>query len=396
MAELSELERILNLPDLALEQLWNLMDDEKDQTLKFLIAIFRSDDYEYTEEDNNCENDEDLSYNSTKFQRFINPDTAYARIKLNEDLTSWFMRCALNPGYQSSDLLAHMPKLLDEYVTYIRDYDVLSDRFEEQLLKIIPDHDPRDCTACDKKQKKGQEFMHIIQPFFHEIRRIIEPDENIDDGARRFEDEVGDTFENILWCCPGYFDSVAVAFLKFFRKKIELSDSFESREFWVGSFEEAMYSLRYNVKRGQEWAGTQRLYGEKVFKISPGKDVIRASSVLKKIIENLRLFEPWEHHLVEKIAKKKVSKDTWVENNKDSKKIVFKPWTAEETKMFEEIEDVRLKIAKLPPRRHYIASEGSVQWLIEEKQDVIAMTGKLKEHHDIEKTRRNRTKSSCY
>lgn len=90
--------------------------------------------------------------------------------------------------------------------------------------------------------------MHIIQPFFHEIRRIIEPDENIDDGARRFEDEVGDTFENILWCCPGYFDSVAVAFLKFFRKKIELSDSFESREFWVGSFEEAMYSLRYNVK----------------------------------------------------------------------------------------------------------------------------------------------------
>ncbi|CBY36192.1 unnamed protein product [Oikopleura dioica] len=344
MAELSELDRILNLPDLALEQLWNLMDDEKDQTLKFLIAIFRSDDYEYTEEDNNCENDEDLSYNSTKFQRFINPDTAYARIKLNEDLTSWFMRCALNPGYQSSDLLAHMPKLLVEYVTYIRDYDVLSDRFEEQLLKIIPDHDPRDCTECDKKQKKCHEFMHIIQPFFHEIRRIIEPDENIDDGARRFEDEVGDTFENILWCCPGYFDSVAVAFLKFFRKKIELSDSFESREFWLGSFEEAMYSLRYNVK----------------------------------------------------IAKKNVSKNTWVENNKDPKKIVFKPWTAEETKMFEEIEDVRLKIAKLPPRRHYIASEGSVQWLIEEKQDVIAMTGKLKEHHDIEKTRRNRTKSSCY
>lgn len=38
MAELSELDRILNLPDLALEQLWNLMDDEKDQTLKFLIG----------------------------------------------------------------------------------------------------------------------------------------------------------------------------------------------------------------------------------------------------------------------------------------------------------------------------------------------------------------------
>jgi len=39
MAELSELDRILNLPDLALEQLWNLMDDEKDQTLKFLIGV---------------------------------------------------------------------------------------------------------------------------------------------------------------------------------------------------------------------------------------------------------------------------------------------------------------------------------------------------------------------
>jgi len=71
----------------------------------------------------------------------------------------------------------------------------------------------------------------------------------------------------------------------------------------ASAFIKKFYSIFFKSEQpGQEWAGTQRLYGEKVFKILPGKDIIRVSSVLKKIIENLRLFEPWEHHLVEKVV----------------------------------------------------------------------------------------------
>ena len=108
MNEQSELDRFLNLPAVALERMWSILDDEKDQNLKFVLgkiilfsfkyiktlALALAQEYVWTEEDDDLSEDEDhlRSYNTNVFNTFVNPDTAFKRIKPTEDITSWILR----------------------------------------------------------------------------------------------------------------------------------------------------------------------------------------------------------------------------------------------------------------------------------------------------------------
>jgi hypothetical protein len=141
--------------------------------------------------------------------------------------------------------------LLEEWLEYIRACAVLAKRYEEQLLKIIPGHDPLQCDDCSALTEKALEELDFVRVTRHFVLDEIwrnRPDSDSDDeedhfGRRRFDSDSEDEFDKILWCCPKWLDSFAVAILKLFREKIRLTDSFDTREEFHEHFDRAVRIL---------------------------------------------------------------------------------------------------------------------------------------------------------
>ena len=128
---------------------------------------------------------------------------------------------------------------------------MLAQRYEEQLLKIIPGHDPLQCDDCSALTEKALEELDFVRVTRHFVLDEIwrnRPDSDDDDeedhfGRGRFDSDSEDEFDKILWCCPKWLDSFSVAILKLFREKIRLTDSFDTREEFHEHFDRAVRIL---------------------------------------------------------------------------------------------------------------------------------------------------------